>query len=340
MVDRRSDVQVGLFAVIGISLLAMLIFVFGGFKNVFARTYDVTAWFQNAGGATEGTPVRLLGIEIGRVKGIKLAADKKGVEMKLEINSNVDVSADAPLAIKQEGFIANIYLEFGGGSETAALPKDGKAYVKGNLETFAFYFETAATTLAAKSSEIGNKVTEVAVKLVSLADNLTALTGDEAFRKDIKDLTSSSKEVAAKLKEKLPDLIDNLNLASKGAKESMEKASKLFDEYQVLGQGLQKTNAAVQEQVTKQGANLDQLSAALIQAANDIAKLSSNLNDVAVAVKSGQGTVGKAFTDPSLYDRTVQLIDILSGTSKEIKDLAETIKNHPDWLIKGRPKNK
>ncbi len=340
MGNRRSDLQVGLFAVIGLLLLAMMTLIFGGFKNVLSRTYMVKASFANAGGTTQGTPVRLLGIDVGRVKKITLSDDKAGVVMTMEINSDVDISADSALYIKQEGFIANIYLEFGAGSATAALPKDGSAMVEGSIETFAFYLERATKTLAGMSADVNAKVSEVGNKLIVLAENLNELTGDAQFRTDIKALTSNASTVAGQLKERLPDLMDNLTTAAGAAQESMEKASALFEEYQSLGVEMKDTTALVKEQVARQGGNLDELTASLGEAADNVAKLASSLNDVAVAVKSGQGTVGKMMTDPELYISAVGLVDKLSVAAEEFRDLAATIKKHPDWVIKGPPKER
>ena len=110
----------------------MMILIFGGFKDFLADTYLVTAYFPNAAGTAEGTPVRLRGIEIGRVRTIALAAEY-GVMMKLDIRESVKIQKDAPLAIRQEGFIANIYLEFGvgKGDEIAAAGQYGGGAGKG-----------------------------------------------------------------------------------------------------------------------------------------------------------------------------------------------------------------
>jgi len=340
MSEHRNEIQVGLFAVIGILLLAMLTLVFGGFKGFFSSAYEVTAGFPNAGGTTQGTPVRLLGIEIGRVRSIVLAPNKAGVLMTLEINNNVDIAADAPLSIRQEGFIANIYLEFGAGSTQAALPKDGSAQKDGKIETFAFYVEKAATTLTDMSGKIDDKVGAVATKLEALADNLNALTGDEKFRNDVKTLAANTSVVTGQLKERLPSLIDNLDATAKSAKASIDKASTLFDSYQALGEGLKETDKAFREQITKQGANLDKLTASLSTAADDTARLATSLDEIARALKGGQGTMGKLITDDDLYRTAVDLIDTLTTAADEFKDLAQTIKKHPDWILKGPPRGK
>jgi len=338
MAKRTTDVQVGLFAVIGLLLLGMLILIFGGFKNFLAETYAIAAHFPNAAGTTEGTPVRLLGIEVGRVKNITLAHDQGGVLMILAIQKSVDIRADAPISIKQEGFIANIYLEFSLGTSPAVLPKDGTARVEGRVETFAQYVEDAASALRTMGTNMNARVTEVSDRLVKLADNLNDITGDEQFRKDLKVLAANTGAVTSELKQKLPELIANLNSTATKAQASIEKASELFETYRNLGEELQQTDAIVKEQVTRQGANLDKVTGSLVEAADNIAKLSASLNDIAEAVKTGRGSMGQLFTNEDLYRKTVSLVDTLTNASKEFGDLAETLRRHPDWVIKGPPK--
>ncbi len=339
MSDRRNDIQIGLFSVIGVLLLAMMILIFGGFKDFLADTYTVTAYFKNAAGTSEGTPVRLRGIEVGRVKSISLAAEY-GVQMKLDIRQSVNIQADAPLAIRQEGFIANIYLEFGIGTGDKMLAKDGAAVVNGQVETFAAYVERATTVLAEMGVKIGDKVSAVTDKLGTLTDNLNAITGDVQFQTNIKAVASSGAAVTGQLRDKLPGLIDNFNDAAVEAKASLAKSRELFDTYNELGKGLAETNRDVQAQIASQGKNLDELQASLIGTAESISRLSKSVDDIAQAVGRGQGSVGKLITNDDLYRSLVDSIDTISAAAGEFKDLAETLKEHPDWIFKGPPRER
>ncbi|MCD6405166.1 MAG: MCE family protein [Planctomycetes bacterium] len=340
MSDRRCDIQVGLFSIIAVVLLAMMILIFGGFKDVLAETYRVTAHFPNAAGATEGTPVRLLGIDVGKVTSIVFDPETGEVRMLLTIDKKVDIRMDAPLAIKQEGFIANIYLEFSGGMSRETLAKDGTASIEGRVDTFASYIERATTVLSDMGGAIDKKVSDVTDRLATLIDNLNSITGDEEFRDNLKELAANTSRIAERLQENLPDLIDNLNAAAVTAQEDLEKGSQLLDTYRDLGEELRETAGAAREQLDRQGANLDKLTASLTESAEDISKLAESLTEITEIVKSGQGSAGKLFTETDLYNSLVASIDMLADAAEEFRDLAETIKKHPDWIVKGPPKKR
>jgi phospholipid/cholesterol/gamma-HCH transport system substrate-binding protein len=338
--DHRNDVQIGLFALIAVLLLAMMILVFGGFKDFLANTYPVTASFSDAVGTAEGTPVRLLGIDIGRVRRISLSPDHKGVVMRLDIKSDVDVPVNAPLAIKLEGFIANIYLEFGVGDATTYLPKNGAAKVQGEVHTFAAYVEKATIAVTDMTKNLGGSVGGLGKGLQNLVDSLNDVAGDPAFRQNVKDIAANGSAVSADLKQRLPDLIAHFDTALTTAQKSLEQSSRLIDTYQGLGDDLRKTNSQVQDQIAHQGANLDKLQASLVDTANNISALAKSLNEIATAVNNGEGSLGKLVRQDDLYRSVVKTVDMLSGAAKEFEELANVLKKHPDWIIKGPPKER
>lgn len=333
MSDHRSDVQVGLFVLIGVLLTAMMILVFGGFKNVLADTYVVTAHFPNAAGTTEGAPVRLLGIEVGSVAGIGLDPETDGVLMRLHVSKKYDIMSDAPLLIKQEGFIANIYVEFSEGVSGKALPKDGSARVEGTVDTFATYIEKATTALSETGGDVKTRVAEVAERLTTLLDGLNNIVGDEVFRKDVKGMASNIEAITAQLKKDLPGLTENLSAATAEVRTGIANASELMETYNRLGDD-------ARAQLAHQGENLDKLTESLVVTAGNIAKLAENLNDIVESVERGEGTVGKLLTEPDAHRSLVAAIDMLMEAAREFRDLAEMVKKHPDWLIKGAPRNR
>ncbi len=340
MSDRRADIQVGLFSIIAVLLLAMLILIFGGFKNVLIDTYRITARFDNAAGTTEGTPVRLLGIEVGSVKSVTLDTEAGGVRMVLIINKSADIRKDAPLAIKQEGFIANLYLDFGLGTSNELLPKDGTAVIVGSIDTFAAYIERATTVMSDMGSSIKDKVADISDQLLKLLDDLDELAGDEKFRTDLKELASNTSEITATLRENLPSLLEKAQSFAGKAEKSIDEASEVLETYRELGRELTETARVGREQIAHQGENLDRLTGALTQSAVDVSALARSLRDIAETVNSGEGTTGKLLKDPELYRSLVAAIDELELAAREIKQLAETIKKHPDWLLKGPPANR
>ena len=84
-------------------------------------------------------------------------------------------------------------------------------------------------------------------------------------------------------------------------------------------------------------ANLGEIQASFAETAESVTRLATTLNEIAQAVQRGEGSAGKLVTDDDLYRSLVDAIDILSAAASEFKGLAETIKEHPDWVIKGPP---
>lgn len=338
MSNRRNDIQIGLFSVIALLLLAMTILVFGGFKSVLASTYTVRAYFGNASGIGEGTPVRLLGIEIGSVRSISLDVETGGVVMELDIDDDADIRLDAPLSIKQEGFIANTYMDFGMGTSEEFLPKDGSAKVSGDVDTFAAYIEQATTVITNMGGSIKERVLEVSKRLSTFIDDLNDITGDKEFRTNLKRLAANSAELTEALREKLPTLVENIDNAVVKMQASVEESGKVLETYNQLGKDLSALSEDTRAQLERQGGNLDRLTDSFVETAQSVSTLAGDLSDVAGMVKSGEGTVGKLFKDDELYRSLVDAIDELEEAARVFKELAETIKKHPDWLLKGPDK--
>jgi phospholipid/cholesterol/gamma-HCH transport system substrate-binding protein len=65
----------------GLFILA-IVFVIGfvwylGVVNPFASAYDVRVGYNYAGGVEVGSPVRVMGLKVGKVKAIEFAPDQK-----------------------------------------------------------------------------------------------------------------------------------------------------------------------------------------------------------------------------------------------------------------------
>ena len=83
---------VGVLVVASLVIAVILILFFGAAPNFFAQRYEVTIRFDAAPGVATDTPVRKNGVQIGRVKAIKLL-DEKGVDLTLELDGEYKIRA-------------------------------------------------------------------------------------------------------------------------------------------------------------------------------------------------------------------------------------------------------
>ena len=137
---------VGVFLAMGILCLGYLSIKVAR-KDFFAGDgYEVKALFTNCNGLRPGSPVMIAGVEIGRIKSIRLQDYEAQVQMVIQ--SNVPLQKDAIASVKSKGLIGEKYIEItpGGADEKIgpggvihdtepAMDMEGliSKYVHGNL---------------------------------------------------------------------------------------------------------------------------------------------------------------------------------------------------------------
>jgi phospholipid/cholesterol/gamma-HCH transport system substrate-binding protein len=129
----KTETKVGLLALVAVGLIvafASMMGVLSPFSN--ARTLNVV--YNYAGGIDEGSPVRVMGISVGKVR--KIVFDPafktvKGEEVKLRLVISVDkkvwpsIRKDSRFYINMAGVIGEKFLEISPGSTSEAEFQDG-----------------------------------------------------------------------------------------------------------------------------------------------------------------------------------------------------------------------
>lgn len=116
-----KEFWVGLFVLAGVLALIALSFRVGdlGSQNT-GNSYQVTAKFQDIGGLTKKSPVRMSGVTIGRVTGISVDPDDYEAIVSMEIFGNHrNLPVDTSAAILTSGLLGSQFvgLEPGGDEE-------------------------------------------------------------------------------------------------------------------------------------------------------------------------------------------------------------------------------
>ncbi|HWU45013.1 MAG TPA: MCE family protein, partial [Bdellovibrio sp.] len=134
----KVETKVGLLAVVSLILVAAFAWVMG-FISPFSNTQELNVMYNYAGGIEEGSPVRVMGIKVGRVKAIHFDPEFKmpnGEEAKLRLTITIDKKAwtsvrkDSKFFINLAGVIGEKFLEISAGSMSAGEFSSGD-YVRG-----------------------------------------------------------------------------------------------------------------------------------------------------------------------------------------------------------------
>jgi phospholipid/cholesterol/gamma-HCH transport system substrate-binding protein len=122
--DRRVNVAVGLFLVLGILALGYLSIKLGRVTFLGGGGYDVTVEFPSVGGLKAGSSVEIAGVEIGRVESIGLADYQARVVLRL--NRAVQLQEDSIASIKTKGLIGEKYVRISPGGSDKIIPPHGR----------------------------------------------------------------------------------------------------------------------------------------------------------------------------------------------------------------------
>jgi phospholipid/cholesterol/gamma-HCH transport system substrate-binding protein len=120
----KSETKVGLMFVATIAMVLIFAYYLGAI-NLFSNQLKLTVAYNFAGGIEVGSPVRVMGIKVGKVKAIHFDPEFKmlsGEEVKLKIDIKVNKEAwkslrkDSEFFINLAGVIGEKYLEISPGS--------------------------------------------------------------------------------------------------------------------------------------------------------------------------------------------------------------------------------
>lgn len=126
--EKLFELKVGIFIMIGVAFLFIIVFSIGDI-NIVKRGYHLKVDFNFVDGIGGSAPVRLAGVGVGQIDGLKIYCDAKDQKTKAQlsvwIKEGVKVEADAIATINTLGFMGEKYLEIFPGSGCGKFLKDG-----------------------------------------------------------------------------------------------------------------------------------------------------------------------------------------------------------------------
>jgi phospholipid/cholesterol/gamma-HCH transport system substrate-binding protein len=124
METAKLELVVGAFVMVGIICLSYLSIKLGKLEIIGGHLYEVDAEFDSASGLKPGAAVEIAGVQVGRVKSIRLKDDRALVT--LAINDGVKLYTDSIASIKTRGIIGEKYVSMTAGGSGEPLHAGAK----------------------------------------------------------------------------------------------------------------------------------------------------------------------------------------------------------------------
>ena len=120
-----AELSAGLFVILGIIALAFISIKLGKLEVIGRGEYTLYAEFEKAGGVKTGAAVEIAGVEVGKVKSVRLDKNYEAM-VELIISDKVKIQEDAIASIKTKGLIGEKYVQISPGGSEKVLANGGR----------------------------------------------------------------------------------------------------------------------------------------------------------------------------------------------------------------------
>jgi len=290
-----TEQKVGLFVVATLVVLGIGTFLVGDVR--FLGEQDrvaYTARITDVKGLKQQAAVRIAGVEVGEVGGIRLVDGQALV--KLRIRTDVDLPQSTRATIAGTGLVGEKYvtLSYDAGAEGrlkpgATIPEGDKAQDMDDLMR--------------KFGKVGSDVQEVTTTLRKV------LGGEEGQAKlkrifdNIDKLAADLQGMAAENREGLRKVVANLETITTSLEKDLPP---MVAEFRETAEGAHRV-------IDDNRADLDRLVTKLRDTADNLAEITGN-------IRAGKGTIGKFYKQEKVYDDIARISDNLENITGKIRN--------------------
>lgn len=328
----RSEVRVGAFVLLGLVLMAALVFIIGDARRVFEKKVAYTAHFDDVQGLIPGSMVLMGGVNVGEVRSVKYPDDPRSPRIQVSIaitkTESRRIRQDSTISIAPKGLLGDKLLSLSvGNPDLPELP-------------------AGSTIPTSEGGGLFSQVEEMGAKADAVLTNLEKTSGtlaEDQFRQDLRESATAVRSLLQKAEsgqgyiprlltdqqeaERLSKVIQNLEVSTRRLDQLMrgidaavnrvnhgpglvheliyaEEGSKAASQVGQAAEELATTLKAVRE---GDGIAHDLLfggdgSDSAEQVLANLAAVSQDLKGVTGQIKDGKGTLGALLNDPSVYE--------------------------------------
>lgn len=335
-----NELKVGITAIIAaIGLYAGVRFL----QNLPATggTYEIVTSFEQVEGLLLTTPVKIKGVQVGKVTKIEYNYEKNEVEVRMQIDSSFEIPTQSKISFEGISAVGGVRLELHPGHPKNPKMKDGGFIEPLNKEEL-------LAKLSNKASQITDKADSAAVSVQYLLNDFNRMVS--APDGEVKQMAINSNRMIASLNQTaqilqstlqaqqavLNQIMGNVNGATQGAKSAVNNANSIINNANGIvnstATDIRRFTNSQKDSVSLAIQNLNRLMEKTQLTIASLNQTTTNLGTVTTKIANGEGSIGQLLNDQAkLYTR----IDSLSVKMNEIMvDLKENPRKYLRGLVK------
>jgi len=322
--QRRRDVTVGIFVIMGLAALGWMIFKFGDLPTAVSRmrSFQVFVRFPRAQGVQKDTPVRFCGYQIGRVTFVmqpRILEDRNTgqkyhqTKCVLSVNKQyTDIPSNVEVKLMTRG-LGSSYIELQvDPNKLPAPPLDP------NRPETCFLIQgmelqgSAGMTSEFFPEESQQKLTNLVEDIRMFLHNSNEIIGDPNNKGNIKTSLANLSDASGALAEVMHTATDTM----KRVQATLADAQETLQEFRKLAAtGTQKLESADE--------NIEKFITSMVSTSDEIGKAVVQLRVALTKANEGKGTAGRLLNDGRLYENLLESTNQLNILLKDLKILID-----------------
>ena len=304
-----QKLRLGLFVIIGLSLFILAVYFIGDKQQMFGKTNQLSAVFNNVSGLQLGNNVRYSGINVGTVSSITMINDTAiKVDMLIDKTIFPHIRKNAIATIGSDGLVGNMIINIIPGKEKATSISPGD-----EIRTLSRIRTDDMLNTLGKTNKNAALLTS---DLLKITNEINQGTGTVGLL--IKD---------ANLANDLKQTVHYLKITGQGSSESITKINRLISSLE------NKDNVIGVLKDTAVANNLKKIVLNLKQTSTQIDNVVNNLDTTIVNIKNGKGAVNYLSNDPELVQKIDSTMTNVNEASLRLNENLEALKHN--FLLRG-----
>ena len=295
--STHQKIRLGLFVILGSLFFIVTVYFIGNKKDMFTKTIEISAQFNNINGLQTGNNVRFSGINVGTVKKIVILNDSLiRVDMIIEDNVVSHIKKDAVASIGTDGLVGNMIINIVPGKGVSEPVSQGDSILSEHKTS---------------TDEILKTINSTSTNAKLITDNLVKITHQLNSKNGTMGMLINDTEMSTDLKQ----TISNLKITTQSTSQSMANLNTIITDLK------NKNNVVGVLNDTAVGKKIKVILANLEKSSEQINKTITNL-------KEGKGALNYLSNDPKLVQQIDSTMTNINQASSRLNDNLEALKHN------------
>jgi phospholipid/cholesterol/gamma-HCH transport system substrate-binding protein len=328
--QKKHNIVVGLFVILGLCALVWLIFKFGDMPGIVTKldSFEVFIQFPTATGVQRDTPVRFCGYQIGRVTNVMAPEIREDMVNGLEYYQTVvvlsidkryvTIPSNIEVKLMTRG-LGSSYIELKQSPEKPVVPLDPNRPDTKYLVDKIWLQGSSGMTSEFFPEESQKKLDSLIEGLGALIANANDIMGDDSSKENVKKTLSH----LAKATEQAKDTLEEFEKLAAAGTITLEKTNAKVEEVVTTvvdtSEEIQKFTVAGTSALKSIDDRTEKLITAMVDTSENLSRAMVELRLILEKVNNGQGSAARLLNDGNFYENLLENTDQLKLLLEEMK---------------------